>query len=207
MMKKSTKIWLVIAGILLIVLGVLCICYPADTLFTTAWMIGCFTLISGISKLIFTFRTQAFLPNSGSRMLSALLLIILGIFFLAHNLFVTVSLPLVFALWVLVEGVVMAIQSFDYKKVGFSYWWVIFLLGIAGAVLGVLGLRNLDVTAATLSTFIGLGICLLGLGYIVAVCGVNRFEKEVKNFYNKVTGNVNAAKEAVKEAVKEVEAK
>jgi len=29
----------------------------------------------------------------------------------------------------------------------------------------------------------------------------------VKNFYNEVTGNVNAAKEAVKEAAKEVEAK
>ena len=210
MMKKSTKVWLVIAGVLLIILGVLCICYPTNTLFATAWMIGCFTLISGISKMIFTFRTQAFLPNSGSRMLSALLLIFLGIILLARNLFVAVSLPLVFALWVLVEGVIIAIQSFDYKKVGFPYWWVLLLVGIAGAVLGVLGLRNPDASAATLSTFIGLAICLLGVGYIVAVCGINRFEKEVKDFYKEVTDNVNAAKkavnDAVKEATKEVEA-
>ena len=65
-MKKSSKIWLAIAGTLLVALGVVCICKPAATLFTTAWLIGLFTLITGISKLMFTFRTQAFLPNSGN---------------------------------------------------------------------------------------------------------------------------------------------
>lgn len=186
-MKTSTKIWLAIAGILLIVLGVVCICNPASTLFATAWIIGCLTLVAGISKLIFTFRTQAFLPNSGSRMLSAILAIILGIFFLANNLFVTVSLPIVFAIWVLVEGVIIAVESFDYKKVGFPYWWALLLLGIAAAVLGFLGLKNPDVTAVTLSTFIGIGVILLGLSYILALCGVNKFEKKIDEFRKAMT--------------------
>jgi len=47
-------------------------------------------------------------------------------------------------------------------------------------VLGFIGLRHLDVTAMTLSTLIGLAIIFLGLAYILAVAGVNRFEKEVK---------------------------
>lgn len=178
-MKTSTKIWLAIAGILLIVLGVVCICNPAETLFATAWIIGCFTLASGISKLIFTFRTQAFLPNSGSRMLSGLFQILLGFFFLAHNMFVTISLPLIFAIWVLVEGIITAVESFDYKKLGFQYWWVILLLGIAGACLGFFGLRNLDVSATTLSTLIGIGVIVVGLAYILAVCGVTKVEKKV----------------------------
>jgi len=192
-MDKSTKIWLVIAGVLLVILGVLCICQPTETLFATAWMIGCFTLISGISKMIFTFRTQKFLPNSGSRMLSALLLIILGIIFLANNLFVTISLPIIFAMWVLIEGVIVVVNSFDYKKYGFQYWWVILLLGLAGAVLGVLGLRNPDVTAVTLSTFIGIGIILIGVGYIVAVWGVNKFEKQVKQQVDQISNAINNA--------------
>lgn len=78
-MKKSTKIWFVISGILLIVLGVVCIAKPANTLFATAWLLGCFTLLAGIFKMVFTFQTQLFLPNSGSRMLSALLQILIGI--------------------------------------------------------------------------------------------------------------------------------
>ena len=178
-MNKSTKIWLAIAGILLVALGVVCICKPAATLFTTAWLIGCFTLIAGIAKLVFTFKTQAFLPNSGTRALSAILEIIIGIIFLGNNIFVAFSLPVIFAMWVLIEGVLIAVQSFDYKQVGFPSWWVILLLGIAGAVLGILGLKNPDVTAATLSTLIGIGIIALGAAYLFALCGINKFEKKV----------------------------
>ncbi|MBR0084907.1 MAG: DUF308 domain-containing protein [Bacteroidales bacterium] len=178
-MKTSTKIWLCIAGLLLIILGVICIAKPDITLVSAAWMLGCFTLIAGISKLVFTFKTQAFLPNSGTRTLSALLDIFFGCFFLFNNLGTAVSLPVVFAIWVMIEGVVIAVQSFDYKRVGFPMWWVLLLLSAGAAVLGWLGLRNLDVTAEVLSALIGIAIIANGLAYILAVVGVSRFEKRV----------------------------
>lgn len=187
-MKKSTKIWMAVAGVLLIALGILCICEPAATLFTTAWLIGCFTLAAGIAKLIFTFKTQAFLPNSGSRMLSAILDIVVGLIFLGNNMFLAVSLPVIFVIWVLVESITMTIQSFDYKKIGFPGWWCILLMGIAGIILGILGLRNPDVSAATLSTLIGIAIILLGVGYLVALTGVKRFEKRVNEFGRIING-------------------
>lgn len=79
-MKKSIKIWLAVTGILLLVLGIICICNPAETLFASAWMIGALTLASGIFGLAFTLETQAFIPNSGTRMLSSLLQLFLGMF-------------------------------------------------------------------------------------------------------------------------------
>lgn len=173
---KSTKIWLAIAGILLVVLGVLCIAKPTATLFTTAWLIGLFTLFAGISKLMFTFKTQAFLPNSGTRALSAILEIIIGIIFLANNFFLAFSLPVIFAWWVTIEGVIIAVNSFDYKRVGFPSWFVILLLGICGIVLGILGLKNPDVSAAALSTLIGLGVIAMGVSYLLALRGITRFE-------------------------------
>ena len=179
-MKKSTKIWLALSGILLIALGILCFCKPVATLFSTAWLIGILTLLTGISKLVFTFKTQSFMPNSGTRMLSGLLLVILGFIFLTHKLFLTASLPVIFAMWVLIEGVMIAIQSFDYKKGRFPYWWVILLLGIAGAVLGVLGLKNPDVSAKTLSILIGAAIVALGVAHLTALCGVKKIEKQVE---------------------------
>ena len=111
-------------------------------------------------------------------MLSALLDIFFGCFFLFNILGTAISLPVVFAIWVMVEGIVIAVQSFDYKAVGFPQWWVLLILGVCGAVLGFFGLRNLDVTAGVLSTIIGLGIIANGLAYILAVVGVNRFEKK-----------------------------
>lgn len=179
-MKTSTKVWLVIAGILLIALGVYCIVKPAATLFSAAWLIGVLVLAAGISKLIFTFKTQAFLPNSATRVLSAILGIIIGIFFLANNIFVAVSLPFVFAFWVLFDSLIIAINSFDYKRVGFPWWWAILLLGICGIVLSVLGLKNPDVTATAMAVMIGIGIISMGVANICAVVGINKFENYLK---------------------------
>jgi len=185
-MKTGKKIWLCIAGILLIALGVYFIINPNVTLVSAAWVLGFLTLFTGISKLVFTFRTQAFMPNSGTRMLMGLLDVFFGCFFL-FNLFGTaISLPFVFAIWVIIEGVSIFVASFDYKKVGFPYWWALMLLGIVGVVLGILGLRNMDITAVTLSVLISISVILFGLAHILAVAGVNRFEKEVKNAVNQV---------------------
>lgn len=181
-MKTSTKIWLCLSGVLLVVLGVICIVRPDITLVSAAWILGCFTLVEGITKLIFTLKTQRFIPNSGTRMLSSLLDIFFGCFFLFNILQTAISLPVVFSLWVMIEGVIIAVDSFDYKKVGFSQWWIILVLGVAGAVLGFYGLRNLDVAAKTLSVLIGIGIVANGLAYILALIGINRFEKKIENF-------------------------
>lgn len=180
-MKTSTKIWLCIAGVLLIILGVLCMAKPDITLISAAWVLGFLTLFAGITKMVFTLRTQAFLPNSGTRALSAMFDIFFGCFFLFNILGTAVSLPVVFTIWVMIEGIIIAVQSFDYKQVGFPYWWALLCLGICGAILGFFGLRNLNVAAGALSAIIGLGIIANGLAYILAVVGINRFEKQVDN--------------------------
>jgi uncharacterized membrane protein HdeD (DUF308 family) len=179
-MKTGKKFWICLAGILLIALGVYFIINPNITLMSAAYVLGFLTLFTGISKLIFTFRTQAFMPNSGTRMLTALLDIFFGCFFLFNLLGTAMSLPFVFAIWVIIEGISVVVTSFDYKKVGFPYWWALLILGICGVILGFLGLKNLDVTAVTLSVLISIAVILFGVAHILAVAGINRFEKQIE---------------------------
>lgn len=179
-MKTSKKVWLCITGILLIALGVYCIMKPNFTLVSVAWVLGFLTLLTGISKMMFTFRTQAFIPNSGTRMLSALLDVFFGCFFLFNLMSTAVTLPFVFALWVIIEGISVVVLSFDYKKVGFPSWWALLLLGLVGIVLGFLGLKNMEATAVSLSVLIGIAVILFGVAHILAVVGVSRFEKAIK---------------------------
>ena len=178
-MKKSTKIWLCIEGILLVALGVYFLVNPNITLVSAAYVLGFLTLFTGISKLVFTFKTQAFMPNSGTRMLMGLLDVFFGCFFLFNLLGTAATLPFVFALWVIIKGIGIVVASFDYKKVGFPFWWALLLLGIIGVLLGILGFRNMDVTAVTLSTLISIGVILFRMANILAVAGVTRFEKAV----------------------------
>lgn len=178
-MKKNSKIWLVITGVLFIVLGVVCICNPAETLFSMAWLIGCFTLFAGISKLVFGLRTQNFLPNNGTRVLMGVIDIIFGLFFLANSIFVAASLPYMFAFWIVFEGISQFISAFDYKKMGFSGWWGVMLFGIAGAVLGFFALKYPEASGKTLSTLFGCSLVLIGIAHLTGFFGIRKLEKRV----------------------------
>ena len=86
---------------------------------------------------------------------------------------------MLFAIWVIIEGISIAVQSFDYKKFGFSQWWLILILGICATLLGIFGMQNLHVTAATLSGLIGVALILAGLANFFAVIAVSRIEKSL----------------------------
>lgn len=178
-MKKITIIILAIVGILLIVFGIYCLCHPAETLLSSAWLLGLATLVSGILLGVFALRSQMFLPNSATRFLHAVLLVILGVFFLTNKGAVSTAIPIAFSVWVLLEGVILAVNSFDYKKAGFPAWFCILLLGIVALVLGFLGLRNPEMAGKTLSSLLGWGIISAGVSYLVAMFGLGLFEKEI----------------------------
>ncbi len=182
-MKTSNKIWLAVSGILLIILGIMCICNPFATMTAAAWIIGFSTLTAGVCKLIFAIRTQSFLPNSASRVISSLLLIFLGIIFLSNVFFVSMSLPILLSAWILVESIIITIQSFDYKKGGLTYWWVISLLGVAGILLGISCLRDPSVSTALLSLIAGSSLILMGAAYLLGFSGISHIEKKIDDFH------------------------
>ena len=179
-MRKSIKIFIATSGILLIILGLFCLCAPGAALVTMAWLLGLITLISGISELVATLNGQEYIPNSGTRVLSAVLQIIVGCILLGNTWLVTVSLPIIFAIWVMVEGIIIAVKSFDYKQVGYKAWWAILLLGICGAILGFSGLCKPVAAGKTLVILVGIGIISEGSSYLLALGGINRFEKRIK---------------------------
>ena len=179
-MRNSIKILIAVTGILFILLGILCLANPGAALFSMAWLMGAITLVSGIIELIAVLNLQHFIPNSGTRVLSSIFQMIVGCILLGNKLLVTASLPIIFSLWVMVEGIIVAVKSFDYKQVEFRYWWCILILGIGGVVLGFLGLSDPVAAGKTLSLLVGMGVISEGISFLVTLGGINRFEKKVK---------------------------
>ncbi len=179
-MKTSTKIWMCIAGLLIIALGIFCLLNPNLTNFSLVWLLGLFLIISGFATFGTWCKAHLFLPQSGSLLLGSFLQVLLGILVLVGSPFVVAALPYIFAFWLLIEGLNIAIHSFDFKKTRFRHWWLLLLLGICVTVLGVCALNQPDITSVTLAVLIGIGIIIDGIAYIAAVAGVNHLEKRLE---------------------------
>ena len=184
---KRINIYLIITAVLLIALGVVCIFNPGAGFGSAAWLMGLFILASGISSLIFGLRAQAFLPNAGSTTLLAIFPIIVGLMLATNILASQIALIAVFAMWVMFEGVSLAVLSIDYKKGGYDRWWVMLLLGVCSILLGFLAIRKPESTGAFLGILLGLGILANGIVRIVAFFGLKRIENRLRDLKESVT--------------------
>lgn len=175
-MKTSSKIWMGLSGVALVALGIVCICNPLETLISASWALGLFTIVSGMCTIMFWSKIRFFLP-SGNLVLEGILQIILGLLFMSNKFFLALALPVAFAFWLIVEGTLLAIRSFDFKAVYFRGWWLLLLLGICAAVLGAYSLSSpVEVAGPVLSTVIGIGIILVGVVDLVILCGINKLQ-------------------------------
>ena len=175
-MKTSSKIWMCLAGVALVALGVLCIIYPVSTLLSLSWLIGLIILVAGCSGMGAWARLHRFIPQSGLMFFSSLLQIILGVLLVFNPAPVALALPFIFAFWVLFEGIDIAIGSFDFKRIGFRRWWILCSLGILTACLGVWALCNPDTGASIIAILVGVGIIVDGIGYWIKLAVINKAE-------------------------------
>lgn len=180
-MKTSTKILMALDGILMIALGIVCLCNYQETLISISWIIGLMMICSGVFSLFMWIYTHNFMFNSGTILLNAILDFVMATFFIGRDSLIAASaMPIVFGFWACFAGASLAIRSFDFKQVHFSKWWMLLILGIAGTILGIFSLIEPVVGAEAISIFLGIAIILIGVSHIVALFGINKFEKNVK---------------------------
>ena len=184
---KRINIYLIVTAVLLVVLGVVCIFNPGASFASAAWLMGLVILVSGVSSLIFGLRAQAFLPNAGSTTLLAVFQIIVGLMLATNILASEVALIAVFSMWVMFEGISLAVLSIDYRKSHYDRWWLMLILGVCSIVLGFLALREPETTSTFLGVLIGLGILANGIIRIVAFFGLRRIEKRLRDIKESAT--------------------
>ncbi|MBQ6748898.1 MAG: DUF308 domain-containing protein [Paludibacteraceae bacterium] len=185
-MKTSTKIWMCLAGIALVALGVLCIMYPGSTLLSLSWLFGLLFFLGGCTQMAAWAATRGFMPLSGLSFFSALLQIILGCVMVFHPAPVMIALPFIFAFWLLFEGIDLAISAFDFKRVGFRNWWCVCCFGVLAACFGVYCLLNPNISVETIAWLVGLGIIIDGIGNWVKVFVVNKVEKRFIKLHDRL---------------------
>jgi len=129
MQDKRCNIWHLVAGLVMLFLGILIWANPAESLLALAFYLGLVIFLLGCGYVTFSLSQY-----SGWYMIVGLFDIFIGLIFLT-NLGLTVeTLPIFFALWILASGSIQIAGSFEIGRIGMPWGWSL-ASGIIGVVL------------------------------------------------------------------------
>lgn len=130
-MKKNKGLFLFIAGLLTLILGLYLIVFPSKTYFTNIYImclglvtIGVFYILSYISNKAYHFRP-------GWTLSQGFYMVIMGVlFFFTFDKELSDSTNIIFAMWALACGTSQIASSIKIRSLEYTKWWAILLYGI-----------------------------------------------------------------------------
>ncbi len=170
MTSKSMKVLNIIAGVLLIAVGIYCLCNQDIAVMTAGFMLGIFMLICGVMEIVVFAATSGTLFGSGWLLLDGVVTLILSLFLLFNQWFTMMSLPFLFALWLLFSGISRFVSAFDLRAVGVRDWGWVFVIGIILIVAGFICMMDPWVSVMAVGVTVGLAFLLEGVSSILFAC-------------------------------------
>lgn len=134
---SSTKWFMLLSGIPIVILGVTMLFTPLKNLIALAIFIGISMLISGISE-IFAFCGEEKYFRSSWMLIGGILTTLFGIWtiFGRGSAVLAAIMPFVFAVWVMSSGVTRIAGAISFRSQGYGQWGLILAFGIIGTALG-----------------------------------------------------------------------
>ena len=168
MSTKSMRIWSIISGALLIAAGIYCLCNQDVAVMSAGLLLGVFMLISGVAEIALFIWGRDFYFGSAGLLLDGILTVLLSLFLLFNRAFTLLSLPVLFAMWLMFSGVMRIVGSVELRALGMRRWGWITLLGVILLVAGFIGLMDPWLGVQALGVTLGLCFILEGLDSIVS---------------------------------------
>jgi uncharacterized membrane protein HdeD (DUF308 family) len=166
-----------LSGILAVILGVLVLAWPGETIVVAAIFFGAYLLVTGIAQVIFAFSLHV---SAGGRVLlflsgaASLILAILCFRSLQDSI-------LLLAIWIgvgfIFRGVATAVSAISDPTLP-GRWWEIFIGGIT-LVAGVVVLASPFESIATLTLVVGIWLVVIGVFEAVSAFGIRKAGKDL----------------------------
>ena len=177
MASKTMRVLNIVSGVLLILIGIYCLCNQDIAAATAGLMVGIFMLASGIIEIVVFAATSRLLIGSSWLLLDGVLTVILSLFLLFNKWFTMLSLPFLFALWLLFSGSSRFVSAFDLKALGVRNWgwgvrnwgWAL-AIGIILMIAGFICMMDPWVGITAVGMTVGLVFLLEGVSSIIYAC-------------------------------------
>jgi uncharacterized membrane protein HdeD (DUF308 family) len=155
--------WFLVLGIVLIILGILAMSAVAVASLATALFVGWLMLIGGVIEIVGSFSARRW-SGVFLHLLSGVLSVIVGLFFLRAPIGAMLALTLLLACLLMVGGLFRIIAALTYR---FSSWgWPLFS-GIIDVVLGVMIWQQWPASALwVMGLFLGISLVFRGADWI-----------------------------------------
>ena len=167
---KKASAWVIIWGIVTFVCGVLAIILPLTFSFGIVLIIGCLVLVAAIAHLFFAFETRS-VDGFLWQMLVSVLYGVAAICLLVNPLLSVLSLTLVLAIFLLLEGILELALYFVLKRFHHSVW--VLIDGIGTLILGILMVMQWPpATPEIIGTLIGISLMLSAVSRLIFTAAI-----------------------------------
>ena len=137
-MLRYVKSGMMLLSIAYIVIGMMLLIMPQTSLLWICYAFGAVVLITGIVCLIQYARLRGTGFTAPFMLVGGVITAGLGIFTLAKPQVVASFLPIVFGIFIVVDGLSRIGSAIDLAKRKGQKWWVLLLLSIVSVALGIL---------------------------------------------------------------------
>ena len=202
-MLRYVKSGMMLLSIAYIVIGMMLLIIPQTSLLWICYAFGAVVLITGIVCLIQYARLRGTGFTAPFMLVGGVITAGLGVFTLAKPQVVASFLPIVFGIFIVVDGLSRIGSAIDLAKRKGQKWWVLLLLSIVSVALGIL--LVLHPFGAAVSVVMVCGILLIVEGAMNLGC-ILYAAMELRTLDRMATAAANAAMSAIGDALDEAEA-
>ncbi len=171
--------WLLVAGVILVLLGVGSMIAPAFAGKAVVYLVGGLLLLTGLVQLMAGWQTESWRQKLAS-LIHGGIATVGGIAVMAHPFYGLAALSLVLAIFFVVEGVWKIVSSFSYRPV--PGWIALLMSGALDLILGVLIWRQWPVSGLwAVGILVGVSLLSTGMAFVALAITWKRTVHVVKS--------------------------
>ena len=189
MLKKVFNIS-IISSLLLFLFGLVLAVNAEGFIKSITVAIGVVLLLIGVFPVIDYFRYRKEGLGASVGLISGIFSIVCGLMLLINEDLLMILIPVFIGVWMIINGINKIQVSFEIKDLGEKSWIITFIYSILIIVLGGYFIVNPISGATTVTSFIGIILCIYAvldiIDCVIIKVKVKNFKKELEKIENNV---------------------
>ena len=160
---KRYRLWAIVVSCCMIVLGAAMILRPDISALAVCYLTGALCIAMGVCEIARYFSIGVIGILFRFDLIVGILSTLAGVLLLAHPTGALTVLPIILGFYIIIDSVFSIQAAVELRRFGLGSWGLNLLLGIVGAVLGVLMILDPFDGAAALMIYMGVSLLLAGV--------------------------------------------